>query len=108
MAKYYGRVGFVGGSVETSPGVWKERIVERSYFGDVIRNTRRLRETEHLNDGITVGNDISIVSDPYALQNFHSIRYVEWMGTLWKVSGVEVQYPRLLLSIGEVYHGETA
>lgn len=108
MAKYYGRVGFVDGTVETSPGVWKERIVEREYYGDVVRNNRRLRETEFLNDGITVGNDISIVSDPYALQNFHAIRYVKWMGTSWKVSGVEVQYPRLLLSIGEVYHGETA
>ena len=108
MAKYYGKVGFVDGTVQTSPGVWKERIVEREYYGDVVRNTRRLRETEFLNDGITVGNDISIVCDPYALHNFHAIRYVSWMDTNWKVSSVEVQYPRLLLSIGEVYHGETA
>ena len=108
MAKYFGRVGFSDGTHQTSPGVWEEQIVEREYFGDVIRNTRRLRETEYLNDGISVGNDISIVSDPYALQNFHAIRYVEWMGSLWKVSSVEVQYPRLILGIGEVYHGATA
>ncbi len=108
MAKYYGRVGFADGTVETAPGVWKERIVEREYYGDVIRNTRRLRETEFLNDSITIGNSISIVSDPYALQNFHAIRYIEWMGTNWKVSSVEVQYPRLVLGLGEVYHGETA
>lgn len=108
MAKYYGRVGFVDGNVETAPGVWKEHIVEREYYGDVVRNTRRLRETEFLNDGISVGNDISIVSDPYALQNFHAIRYISWMGINWKVSGVEVQFPRLILGLGEVYHGETA
>ena len=108
MAKYYGRVGFSDGSIETSPGVWTEHIVEREYFGDVIRNTRRLRETEFVNDGISVGNDISIVCDPYALQNFHAIRYIEWMDVLWKVSTVEVQYPRLVLGIGEVYHGTTA
>lgn len=107
MAKYYGRVGFSDGSTQTVPGVWDEQIVERYYFGDVIRNTRRLRETEYLNDDISVGNDISIVADPYALQNFHAIRYVEWMGALWKVSSVEVQFPRLVLSIGEVYHGAT-
>lgn len=108
MAKYYGRVGFSDGSYEASPGIWVERIVERPYYGDVVRNVRKLRETEYLNDGISIANDISIVSDPYALQNFHAIRYVEWMGALWKVSSVEVQYPRLNLSIGEVYHGETA
>lgn len=107
MAKFYGRVGFVDGNIETAPGVWKEHIIERLYFGDVIRNTRRLQQTEFLNDSIAVGNDISIVSDPYALQNFHAIRYVEWMGSLWKVASVEVQYPRLVLGIGEVYHGET-
>lgn len=107
MAKYYGRIGFSVGDVQTSPGVWTESIVERHYFGDVVRNTRRLRETEYVNDTISVGNDISIVSDPYALQNFHAIRYVEWMGALWKVSSVEVQYPRMVLGIGDVYHGPT-
>ena len=108
MARFYGVVGFSADEVETKPGVWEEVIVERSYFGDVTRNTRKLSETEYLNDKVSVGNNISIVSDPYALQNFHAIRYVEWMGALWKVSSVEVQYPRLVLSIGEVYHGATA
>lgn len=108
MARYYGIIGFVEGQAETVPGVWDEVIVERPYYGDVIRITRRLQGGEHLNDNITVSNEISIVSDPYALQNFHAIRYVAWMGTNWKVTSVEVQYPRLILSIGDEYHGPTA
>lgn len=108
MARYYGVIGFSDGSSETSPGVWDETIVERPYYGDVVRNTRRLQSGEYLNDNITVTNEISIVSDPYALQNFHAIRYIAWMGTKWKVSSVEVQYPRLILSIGDEYHGPTA
>lgn len=108
MARYYGMIGFSSGSTETVPGVWDEVIVERPYYGDVVRNTRRLQSGEHLNDNVTVSNEISIVSDPYALQNFHSIRYVGWMGTRWKVTSVEVQYPRLTLSIGDEYHGPTA
>ena len=108
MARYYGTIGFCDGQVETVPGVWEESIVERPYYGDVVRNTRRLQSGEHLNDSITVTNEISIVSDPYALQNFHAMRYVSWMGTLWKVSSVEVQCPRLILSIGDEYHGTTA
>lgn len=107
MARYYGTIGFSNGSVETSPGVWDEVIVKRQYYGDVTRNNRRLQSGEHINDNITISNEISIVSDPYALQNFHAIRYISWMGTNWKVSSVEVRYPRLILSIGDEYHGPT-
>lgn len=108
MAKYYGVIGFSSSSVETVPGVWDEVIVERPYYGDVTRNTRRLQSGEYANDNVKVTNEISVVSDPYALQNFHSIRYISWMGTNWKVTSVEVQYPRLILSIGDEYHGPTA
>jgi hypothetical protein len=30
--------------------------------------------------------------------------YVEFMGTKWKITNVEVQYPRLILSVGGVYN----
>lgn len=102
MAKFYGMIGY-GETIETTPGVWEERITERPYYGDLIRNTRRLQSTDQLNDNINVANDISIVADPFANKNFHSMRYVEFMGAKWKISNVEVQYPRLILSIGGVY-----
>ena len=104
MNKFYGKIGYAI-SEETVPGVWVERIVERSYYGDVIRNIRRLQSSENLNDDINVTNEISIVADAFANQNFHSMRYVEYMGTKWKVSSIEVKYPRLILSIGGVYNG---
>ena len=103
MAKFYGKIGYAI-TKETTPGVWVEEIVERSYYGDVIRNIRRLQGSENLNDDINVSNEISIVSDPFANENFHAIRYIEYMGTKWKVTNVEVQYPRLILSIGGVYN----
>ena len=105
MAKYYGKIGYAT-SEEVKPGVWKKRITEREYFGDVIRNTRRLQSSGNLNDNIIVSNEISIVADPFANENFHSMLYVEFMGVKWKISNVEVQYPRLILTIGEVYNGE--
>lgn len=104
MAKWFGKIGFAE-TKETTPGVWEEQITEREYFGDLTRNTRRLQSSENLNDNITVANEISIVADPFANQNFHAMRYVEFMGTKWKVSTVEVQYPRLLLSLGDIYNG---
>jgi len=106
MARFSGRVGY-GESVETTPGVWEDQIVERSYFGDVIRNARNLREGENLNFDLSVQNSISIVADAYANEHFFAIRYVEWAGTLWTVTSVEVQSPRLILRLGEVYNGRT-
>ena len=103
MAKWYGVIGFAE-TVETVPGVWEDRITERPYFGDLNRNSRRLQTANQLNDDINVSNEISIVADPFAMNNFHSMRYVEFMGAKWKVSNVDVQYPRLTLSVGGVYN----
>lgn len=107
MAKYYGAIGYAE-TVETTPGVWVEQITERQYFGDLIRNSRSLQSAEQLNDNINVANEISIVADPFAYQNFHKMRYVEFMGTKWKINTVEVKYPRLILSTGGLYNGEQA
>lgn len=107
MTRFYGKVGF-GESTEGSSGVWADDITEYSYYGDVVRNSRMLKEGENLNNDLSVGNSISIVADAYANEHFHKIRYVEWAGSLWTVSTVEVQAPRLLLTLGEVYNGPTA
>ncbi len=105
MAKFFGSIGFAE-TVETAPGVWRPQITEREYFGDLTRNMRRYESSGQVNDDLNISNEISVVADPYAYQNFHSMRYVIFMGTKWKVSSVEVQYPRLILTIGGVYHGE--
>lgn len=103
MAKWSGKIGFVVAS-ETKPGVWKEVATDRTYYGDLIRNTRKLQSSGNVNDNVTISNEISIVADPFANENFHAIRYAEFMGTKWKVTSVDVQYPRLILSLGEVYN----
>lgn len=105
MAKFYGSIGY-GETVETKPGVWEEQIIERPYYGDLIRNTRGLQTSGALNDNINVANEISIVADPFANQNFHAMRYVEFMCAKWKITNVEVKYPRLILTIGGVYNGK--
>ena len=104
MAKFYGALGYAK-TVETMPGVWTEQITERDYYGDVIKNSRRLQSSDKVNDDININNQISIVADPYAINNFHSMRYAEFMGAKWKISDVEVQYPRLLLTLGGLYNG---
>lgn len=102
--KYYGTIGFAY-TKEVESGIWEEQISERKYYGDVIRNNRRYETTDQLNDNITINNTISIIADPYAYDHFFAIRYLSWMGSLWKITNVEVQRPRLILTIGGVYNG---
>jgi hypothetical protein len=105
--KFYGKVGY-GVNVESAPGVWVDTITEVQYFGDVVRNSRKLQDGSKVNDDLSVENSISIVADAYAHEHFFAIRYVEWAGTLWAVSTVDVQIPRLLLRLGGVYNGPKA
>ena len=103
MAKFYGKIGYIK-TAETRPGIWEEQSTERSYFGDTIRNQKKWDNSSNINDNINVSNEISIVADPYALENLGNIKYVYFMGAKWKVSDIDVQYPRLILSIGGLYN----
>lgn len=107
MAKFYGEIGY-GESVETRPGVWEDVVVEKKYYGDVLRNTRQLEEGDKVNNDLSVGNSISIVADAYAGEHFFAMRYIRWAGALWTISNVEVKSPRLILRLGGVYNGPTA
>jgi hypothetical protein len=104
MAKFYGVIGYTA-TKETSPGVWTEDIVERNYSGDVIRDTKRWQEGQKNNDDLVPNHQISIISDSFALDNLYLMRYIKWMGASWKITNIEVQRPRLLLTIGGVYNG---
>ena len=106
MNKFYGVIGFAV-NVEAAPGVWlpQEAVTPRYYYGDIIRNNRRFQTADQVNDNLTITNEISIVSDLFANENFQSMRYVEFMGAKWKITNVEVQYPRLILTLGGIYNG---
>ena len=104
MGKWFGVIGYAE-TVETVPGVWKEQIIKRNYYGDLTRNSRRLQTADKVNDDINISNVLSIVSDPYAMNNFHSMRYAEFMGSKWKITNFEVSYPRLILTLGGVWNG---
>lgn len=107
MAKFHGKVGY-SHSVETSTGVWTDEIYERDYFGDVIRESRQWTNPGQVNDDLVINNRISIVADDFAYGNFSAMKYVIWNRVYWKVTSVETQRPRLILSLGGVYNGNKA
>jgi len=108
MNKFYGAVGYAETEDINDDGVWQEQITERKYAGDILKFISRSRDGENLNRNIVPDNRISIVADPFAYDNFHAIRYVQWMEAKWQVTSVEVQRPRLILTIGGVYNEQTS
>ena len=105
MARWFGKVGY-SETVETAPGVWTPQITERQYYGDIPRvNTRWSANPESTNDNLTVNCQISIVVDPFAIDKCHSMKWIEFMGTKWKIASVEPQFPRLLLTLGGEWNG---
>lgn len=101
--RYYGKIGYFN-TVETKPGLFEQELIFRTYKGDVLRNTKRNQLASNVNDNITLTNSISIVADPYARDHFFQIKCAEWQGALWEVTSVDVQFPRLVLELGGVYH----
>jgi hypothetical protein len=108
--RFYGAVGYAN-SVEASPGVWVEKITEVTYFGEVIRDSRRLEAPPQvpptLNGNISLENSFSIMADAEAYNNFIKMRYVCWEGQNWTITNVEVRRPRLVLTIGGPWNGST-
>ena len=107
MAKFYGAVGYIE-TTEDAPDVFVEHATERMYKGDLVRNNRRLEKGIGLNDDVTISNTISILADPYANNHIHAIRYVKWRGVAWKISSIDVEPPRIVMTLGGVYNGQTA
>ena len=105
MAKFSGKIGFII-PVETEPGIWKPQTVERQHYGDLTRNTRLYQPSDGVNDNINISNNISIIADPYANENSQYMKYAIIQGTKWKISNIDIQYPRMILTIGGVYNGE--
>lgn len=103
MAKFYGKIGFIE-TVQTAPGVYMEKAIEKSYKGDVVKSYFRWeRSSDSINDNFTVNNTIIILADKFAIEHSPRIRYVEWMGSYWSVTSISMDRPRLTLELGGVY-----
>lgn len=103
--KYSGKIGFWVDDAEIRPGVWKPGIVEKPYTGDIVRTMQHWQSGDKVNDSLKVNNSISIISDLYLQNNLSSIKYVTFMGAKWKVTSIEIKYPRVTLEMGEVWNG---
>lgn len=104
--KWYGEIAF-SNQQETEPGVWEDVPIIRDYFGELIKNYRRDNTGSNANVDVTLSNQLSVVVDPFLLNSFHEILYVTYNGAKWRVSSVDIQYPKMILDFGGLYKEDT-
>ena len=105
MTKFYGKIGFA--CTEEDPegsGIWVNKVVAKDYYGDIVRNTSRNQGTDKVNDNLVMSNSFSVLADPFAINHYSSIAWVEYMGTKWKAESIEPAYPRIKINVGGVYN----
>ena len=105
MSKFYGKVGYIR-TEEKRPGIYEEIVTERFYYGDITRRSLRWENTGAINDSINLTNEISIIADPYCYEHFSELRYIEFMGAKWKIASIQVERPRITLTLGGLYIGQ--
>lgn len=109
MNKWCGIIGFaISTKVPEKGNYYEDEIVERKFYGDIVRNTRRWETGESVNDSPNISNSISVIADSFVFENLQYMKYVEFCGALWKINSIDVQAPRLILGIGGAWNGETA
>ena len=105
LAKFYGAIGYAL-LAESTPGVWMDTIVEKTYRGDIIMDQRRWQSSEKVNDDVNIDNSISIIADAYAYANIGLMKYIVWNNVAWKIQSFSINRPRIVIQIGGVYNGE--
>lgn len=107
MSKWFGKIGFTLPVREIEPGVWDNPVEEHEYYGDMTSNRWKRQSSGEINDNLNLASVLSILADPFAFENHSCIAYVDILGTKWKVTDVELQYPRMILSIGGIWNGNS-
>lgn len=107
MARFFGVVGFAENNVEIRPGVFEDIIVEKNYYGDLVKNARRFQDGSTIVDELSFDNSISILANKYANDHIDAMRYVVLNEVRWEITSIEAQPPRLILRLGGVYNGPT-
>lgn len=109
MARFAGLVGYVT-QEESVPGVWSTVDKPVMMRGDIIRqsssfqNDGRLSSTK-VNNDVSLNHRVSLIGDPYAFNNYFNIKWIDIDGHKWAVSSVEIQRPRLIVTLGGLWNG---
>lgn len=104
--KFHGFLGFVK-FVEsgTSPGKFDVVEEEIPVKGDLLRNALKyepVEGNEKLN--MAISNRFSFIAPNRVFENFEFLKFITWNNVRWNISNIEVNSPRLIVSISGVYN----
>lgn len=105
--RFHGWIGFVK-SVDRGDGVWVAEATEFEVSGDITTFKRRWQDTTQNGDVLFNNTSISVPLSSRLQENLQDIRYVKWKGQYWCVTDISESPPRVNLSLGGVYRGNTA
>lgn len=105
MAKFSGLVGYVT-TEQTTPGVWLPVETPKRMRGDIIRQSSSRQNDDKVNSDVSLNHRISLVGDAYSFGNYYNIRWIEVDGLKWEVTGIEIQRPRIIVTLGGPYNGQ--
>jgi hypothetical protein len=98
MARFAGFVGYVT-QVESVPGVWSPVENPKYMRGDVIRQSSTSQ-----NGDISLNHRVSLIGDSYTFNNYYNIKWVEIGSAKWSVTSVEIQRPRVIITLGGLWN----
>jgi hypothetical protein len=104
MSRFAGLVGYVT-QEETSPGVWSPVNDSKMMRGDIIRQGLTSSDNGKVNGDISLNHRVSLMGDKYAFDNCYYIKWVEINSLKWEVTSVELQRPRIILTLGGLWNG---
>lgn len=104
MARFTGLVGYVT-QEQSVPGVWSPVENSKMMKGDIIRQSSSSQNGDKVNSDITLSHRVSLLGDAYAFGNYYTIKWVQLDGRKWQVSSVELQRPRIIVTLGGLWNG---
>ena len=111
MAKFRGKIGYTVSEEDPNrPGIYVEKVVERTYYGTINRIINNVQPNEKFDKDVHLNMELEILADGFASQNFAFMRYVEYMNSKWEITSAQVRRPRIVITFGGVYNdpGSTA
>lgn len=99
--------GKIGVSQETDerPGIWEDVIIEFPKMGTVETRTETFREEGNVHATYANSTSVSVLSEGPEMVNYLGFKYITHLGIRWSIASIAYEYPRMVIYLGEEYHG---
>jgi len=102
--RYSGKLG-ISEQTEVRPGIWEDVITEHDVVGTVETKSETLVIGDQILPRAGTTTSVSLFSRGAKVQDNSDIAYVTHAGKRWVPQSIVTNYPRIVMYLGEEYHG---